>query len=107
MKQCLILNLKWRHKRNFLLHQFHRERMFFEDRIIAPAARAIKFYDDIVILRDAYLVHTVFIAVEGKKSTVAFESKFFERLENVVWLKCSESEGTVVDFDHMGATVTG
>ena len=81
--------------------------MFFEDCIIAPASWAVKFYDDIIVVRDANLLNTVFITIEGEKATVAFESEFVERLEDVVRLKRSESEGTVVDFDHINATVTG
>ncbi len=65
MKKRLPVDRHRRDKRNFLSHEFIGKRMLLENRGIAPAAWAVEFDDNIVIVPDADLVDTVFVAVQG------------------------------------------
>ena len=77
-----------RHRRNLALGQLGDERVFFEDRRVAPARGPVELGDDRRPVFDADLVDAVFVAVERQQAAVAAhadrDEDAVERIEHAI-----------------------
>ncbi|MNN81272.1 hypothetical protein D3C81_1980820 [compost metagenome] len=77
----------------FAIGQFGGELMLFEDRVIAPAPRAIKLGDQGLGVFDADLIDAVFVAVEGHHAGIAEKTDAFDGVEDQVGGQCFKRVG--------------
>ena len=71
--QSLAGVFAWRHDRNFIVREFHAERMFLEYRGIAPAAGPVELRNDRRRVLDADLPDAILVAVQGQQPAIGRE----------------------------------
>ncbi len=76
--------------------KFLRERMFFEDRGVAPATGSVKFGNDRRGILDADLVDPILVAVQRQKASVAAQAEPVERGQNLFGFEVEIGEGGLV-----------
>ena len=64
--------------------------MLFEDRRVAPAARAVELRHHGRLVFDTHLVDPVFVAVQRQHARIADEAGTFHGIEHKVRRKCVE-----------------
>lgn len=99
--QGLASDLDRRHHGQFRLGKVLRKPVLFDDRLIRPARRPVKFCNDWRGVFDANLVHAILITVECEKSTITAKRESLERLDDLLWLQfCVGESGVVRGIGH-------
>src|SRR3569832_1946998 len=73
MQGLAVCVVERRHDRDLVSSEFQRKGMFLAYRLVAPAAGAIEFRDDVAAFLHADLIHAVFVTVERMKVAVAMQ----------------------------------
>ena len=79
--------------RNLGISKFPGKPVLFKDLQIAPALRPVELRDAVVALINAYLVYTVFVAVQGQQPAIDVETETRDSVENVVGFEGLKGKG--------------